>query len=517
VSLLIYQGITLSRLQVLSYEREPTYVGPDFYHTVHRLRVRGVYNPQVNAWALARGAGAPRFGPGPHPHPQAWGPGTDVALRHILLQPRGRLVYAVAGLAVLVSPATAGGDMIAQADQLNGALAALETAAGQLPPSGPPTIPAEDLNLLFGAPDATDAQNGPIPLACDVVRVSGAKTFLVDFAIETYVNEASLYVTPTPLVSHRWSAAEAIDQDYYSTRTIQGVAHFRTDRMINLGAMADDFRAALFHPLPGGGWKRIHVDVQAAEDGSALAYSLVDRQLALSIIPAGVTRIEAWQTVRSGKFTPGGAGEGALDFVSGLLGSSQSDKPKVDVTAGDVKNFVGVLPQTEIIIVARVWGRADVYRKTLEHVGLQVVFGRLELAAMNFLARTWSAGSMEITHDLAGSFVEVQARKVTALSSASYAHTGDFDTFGMPNPGVYFPLDNDDTPGVFTASHAEVPPMGLPYGGNIHATGTRGTFLQRLATAALLAQDGSPTSPPQGAAVSQDRYPPPVPAGFPDA
>jgi hypothetical protein len=95
-----------------------------------------------------------------------FGPLTDLATKHRLMAPRQTLVYAVGNTPILVSPA------------IN-----------------------QD-----GFQSATDAHNGPVPLACDVTLISGTKTFLVDFAIETYMNESYLYATTPPIIlSHRWT------------------------------------------------------------------------------------------------------------------------------------------------------------------------------------------------------------------------------------------------------------------------------------------------------------------------
>jgi hypothetical protein len=70
---------------------------------------------------------------------------------------------------------------------------------------------------------------------------------------------------------------------------------------------------------------------------------------------------------------------------------------------------------------------------------------------------------------------------------------------------------NDDTTGILTTNHAMVTPLGLPNRPGPSGVGTRGTFVERLATAALLAQDAVPVNPPaifpSGAAVI-DRSPP---------
>src|SRR5678816_2661214 len=66
-----------------------------------------------------------------------------------------------------------------------------------------------------------DANNGPIVEACNVERVLGDKQFLVRLRITTCINECDRNVTAAanpdytninPVVSHRWSRREDVDQ-----------------------------------------------------------------------------------------------------------------------------------------------------------------------------------------------------------------------------------------------------------------------------------------------------------------
>jgi len=494
MSTLFYNGIGLLRCQELSYEREPVWQGPDYLWTTHRLRVRGIYNPEVNAYSFG-GAnpppqqvpavqlnsfvpvtipviGANRFRsisnagiPGnpvvaasPSMTRGVFGPITDMAVKHKLMQAGNVLSYSVGATPILVSPSV----------NANGSSA------------------------------VSDAHNGPFPLACDVVKISGTKTFLVDYAIETYMNEAYLYKsTPCVLLSHRWKVTEDIDQDYFSTRRIEGRAQFRADRLIFLGAMPDDFRMALFHPLPGNGWKRTAVTVHVGEDGTSLEYALTDKQLALSIISDEVTRIEAWQEASANNLSieglVGGALKAAMDFFTFGGGSRESD-----ITAGESAAKAGfslvssIVPQTQIVVVCRVWGFSDSPRKELEDVAITCVLARFD-SMVNVVANYAASTEIVVRHDLAGSFVEARAIKKTSLASAPYAGLAAWSN--VPNVGQYFP-DDDNTKGVLTENHSAVTPLGLPNRINSRGAGTRGTFIERLVTAALLAQDATPVNPP---------------------
>jgi hypothetical protein len=544
MSTVIYNGVSLLRCQELEFIRTPQWQGPDYLWTTYRLRVRGIYNPQVNAFDFSESAsptgtaleyqfpfdvlatskvtvprtssvnGAARLtnmtvsqavaDPPPIAVPVSPltpprmartvnAPKTDLAIRHKLLQARAYLVYAVGNTPILVSPTI----------NASSGTAAVGSIAGNPPGTG------------LAAP--VDAYVGPTPLAADVVAISGTKSFLVDFTIETALNEAYLYANPNSvLLSHRWQASEDVDQDYYSMRIIRGQAQFRSDRLAFLGAMPDDFRVALFHPLPGPGWKRTAVNVTPDPDGTSLTYTLVDKQLALSIIPAGVTRIEAWQTMSGNSFAleslAKGLAKGAMDFFSFGGASRESDISLGTRFAKAGFGLIGsLIPLTQIEVTAKVWGRSDILRNILQNVAIGIVLNRTALA-LDPNAIVTGSSELDVTHDLAGSLVIARGSLVTALTTAPYKF-GMASATGYPGVGIYFPDDNDNTLPYLTERHANVTPLGLPLrpipGPN--ATGTRGTFISRLATAALLAQDATPINPPvimpsNGAVL--DRLPP---------
>lgn len=519
-------GVLLTRVQMLSYEREPMWNGPDYLGTVHRLRVRGIYNPQVNAYDFFGGA---PFASVPQPNmqaaatasatgvmrdhgvianinnapaefqsvqttnspgeaPGAAGVTTDVAVKHWMMQPRRQLVYMVGEIPALVSPSLNSDGTAAQCDMYN----------------------------------------GPLPLSCDVVQISGTKTFLVDFAVETYLNEAYFYVDkPSVLLSHRWSQRQDIDQDYYSTIVTTGIAHFRTDRLLFLGAVPDDFRSYLFFPKVQG-MKRT-CNVEASEDGSMLRYTIVDRELALSIIPNGVTRVECFhsaggrgmdleKTISSlggvptkfGQiFQPGGRfgkGEGTKLISSVFLHSLYS--------AIRSMGSIDFLPRLHVSCTARVWGRQTTLRKTLENVAVNLVLTRLAMSVSQFALFT-SGAELNVTHDVAGTFVECVGSLTTMFNQTSQAILnlvqapldtqiliGNFAQFfrtgNMPQVQNCFP-DFDATPFLLDLG-PDGDGMDLPSGAvtlnNRVPVTSRGTYLQRIAAAALLSPNQIPAAPP---------------------
>ncbi len=484
-------SIVLTRCNILNYQREPIFHGPDYIYTRHALRIRALFNPGVNAWALSpqftsyaapsaiiQGMGynvsivqrdtgpvtlvARTMGnnnvPGatlPYESAGSVAPVTDVAIRHWLSRPRQQIVLIVGGVPLLVSP--------------------------NLVSNNNATRPGMDV------------KGGPFLTANDVAHISGGKSFLVDLSIETFINEFGIFgVSPNLLLSHRWSVSEDIDQDYYSVRMIRGQAHFRRDRLNFLGSAADEFRSYLVHPLPGPGWKRVAAHFEPADDDTSFSYTLIDKELALSVVQAGVTRIEASQRVDvdsgdkwlAGKLILRGAAEVAVAVGAGI-------------GARDIFNgALRLIPKGHLTINVQVWGRSDVNRKLLEDTAIKLIDVRLtraqRAAALPDEVLDTGKTNLSLTHKLNGTYVEAVCTREYPLPPVGLKDLGLI----FPNARDYFPLD-DETDGVLTIFHGNVPESqrGLPYYPNSNGTGSRGTTLMKLATSALLTADATPTYP----------------------
>ncbi len=499
-------GVLLTRLECLGYDREPMYNGPDYLCTIHRLRVRGIYNPEVNAYdfpngdipgaaipaaalrptsVIATGRGNTRDSPlagilaltgnpgGTSAIPPAQARGsmastTDRAIRHYLMQPRKRLVYAIGPSPLLVSPG----------------LNADGTAAQR------------------------DVYNGPMPLACDVVCVSGTKSFQVDYAIETYVNEALLYRNPNSVIlSHRWKRSEDIDQDMYSTITTEGAAVFRTDRLAFLGRSADDFRIALFHPVAPGFARRAW-RIEVTEDGSQLRYVLMDKKMHLRVAAPGVTRIEAFATAEI-------VGTKPMAQIAAAMGGLSKG-----VNVGSAMSMIGsFIPMLNIQITVRVWGNDRTERKQLEAVAIKFIQTRLGRMMVDLKGdeigdaatrRALAGSTMSVTHDLNGTFVEVVLECATSgPNQAIVAFQGDGPLAAdvkFPDSGLLFPSNwtdgspGDATPGVLVfdvamANDLYNDPVGAVDAISKNRLGTRAGMLLSLSAAALLGQDATPQFP----------------------
>jgi len=135
--------------------------------------------------------------------------------------------------------------------------------------------------------NSRDENNGPKPIRFDVIKLDGGKTFIVEWEVETWINECDAkYVFPSsgirkpkadPVLSNRWEMKENIGTDYLSTRTITGVL-VMSGIMNSPNVSPDSFRNVIFPPLPDG-WKRESIDVTVAKDNLRLTYTVIDKQL----------------------------------------------------------------------------------------------------------------------------------------------------------------------------------------------------------------------------------------------
>lgn len=429
MSTLTYAGIPLGDLRVLDYRADvltegegKTYLG-----TRYTLSVRGTYNPRTVAWTQSL-----------HNPPVAvvgtLAPTTEVALRHVLSQPRQALVYQVGSQEVLRSP-----------------------------PYVDPVAPVE----TFGG----DIENGPWPVVRRIDTRHGAvKTFVVDFTVTTTLNECNrFYESPSALLSHRWQETHTLDQDYFETRVIQGRAIFRADRLRWLDAQADDYRAWLLNACPID-FKRAQLEVRQSDDGRILEYQITDRMRPLNISrhgwAANVTRIEAYEIQTVGQ---AGLEDTALNTAGIFVGGLDSFMDIVSVARK-------ALPTTTVTVVVRVWGNRYSNRQQLAWAAITVAKARKELTAAWKIATSVDG---QMTYDLAGKFVELRCK----MSRGPFTST--FGGFWNIPPAPA----NDSSAPILKAGHEAN--RGPPNDG-----GSRGDYLKHMVPAALQAPCQVPARPP---------------------
>ena len=249
---LTYNGVPLDILRP-SVERTHIYSedGTTYLYTRWVFDGDFAYNPQAvcfNAFAL--------------PDTKLLPVVSDNNIRDILRQSRQRLTFSVGGTILLQTP--------------------------------------RNSNAVDGnnnpIPEQTDAKNGPLVERCNIRHIMGVKTMMVDFRVVAHVNECApgtSTVRRSPLLSHRWTQTETIDDDYYSVVVTEGTCVFRSDELMSLGPFPandpavsttlpwprfpDQFRADLFHPIPNY-FKRSPIQVTPHSDGVTYSYRFTDTQ-----------------------------------------------------------------------------------------------------------------------------------------------------------------------------------------------------------------------------------------------
>lgn len=165
----------------------------------------------------------------------------------------------------------------------------IETMAGEAVP-GPSLTPMQLVSPDPASSSVCDCKNGPFPLVTSINQVYGDdKTFLVSFAIQTFVNEyiKNGLVTTSALLSNRFSQTATTDDRGYTTITTVGKAIFRTD-WLNTGTTTttpDVLRAELMLKIPLG-FVRENIQVTGLPDGTGIGYKFDDRQVEINF-PGG--------------------------------------------------------------------------------------------------------------------------------------------------------------------------------------------------------------------------------------
>lgn len=163
----------------------------------------------------------------------------------------------------------------------------------------PPSETSAELSVESPLTDRRcDCKNGPLPKLLNITEALGdANTFVVVWAVETYINEAGdNNANPWgALLSNRWSQSHTVDEDSFTTVTTEGQATFRTDLLYAApGESPDAGRATLFMPIPQG-FTRVIDYCTGLPDVTGVAYGYTDTQVKSNFVAgpyAHAARIE---------------------------------------------------------------------------------------------------------------------------------------------------------------------------------------------------------------------------------
>ncbi len=123
-----------------------------------------------------------------------------------------------------------------------------------------------------------DANNGPIPIACNVRQITPGN-WQVAWRVRTEVIECGeLSSSTSPIVSNRWSQVQSTGPDHRTSIVTRGVTVFRTDQLANVGQNADYYRGQCVPGVPLN-FQRQSIQVIVNSAGNTLTWEVHDQEL----------------------------------------------------------------------------------------------------------------------------------------------------------------------------------------------------------------------------------------------
>jgi hypothetical protein len=377
---------------------------------------------------------------------------------------------------------------------------------------------------------SVDSSNGPTPLFCNVIKGPGGRSFIVDYGIETCLRECNLETStyPSIFLSHRWEMRHEIDDDFFTSRVIEGHVIFDTARLAQGMVNPDDYRGSLFHPVPND-FQRTSISVRVNEDNTAADYMLVDEELEMNIgkdaKAFGVTKIEASHSASLSTPGPTRVGVGIIDaaikIVSGVVTGiaaggalAQRAVPKgkgvraqfarrqlpQQIRAGQIRGGIvgglqgtwsgaerlaGLLPMMKHTVVARVWGRPDSFKQLLESVAIGICGSRME--AMFNLQGIFVMGlESTMEWDLAGRYVEASLSGIGVAVSAAELRDPGKGRQNWPLMPQKQPVDGGIGSILTTDSVANPGLLFADGGATVNGNGSRSKYLEHIVVQGLV-------------------------------
>ena len=137
-----------------------------------------------------------------------------------------------------------------------------------------------------GTSNVCDVDNGPKPVSCTLAAIVGNKVFRLEFAIECcYPESPAAGLALGSVINNRWSVAEAMDDNFFTTRTIHGRMRLTQPYQNSQGARV------VVVPALEPGFRRERFDFTVSETNLECEYSIVDRQIYVAA-PWPATKLE---------------------------------------------------------------------------------------------------------------------------------------------------------------------------------------------------------------------------------
>jgi hypothetical protein len=135
-----------------------------------------------------------------------------------------------------------------------------------------------------------DISNGPHPQTVQLQQIAGRNLFRVSFAISCEKLECQNNNQPLPFIlNNRWSVSEALDSNFFTTRTISGTMRLSVGGLAWVGEASggkksiqgitpEVFRPVVVPPLEKG-FRREQFEFSVSKDGLSADYTVLDRQV----------------------------------------------------------------------------------------------------------------------------------------------------------------------------------------------------------------------------------------------
>lgn len=319
-----YNGINLKVVQMVEWLRTSVYSEDNtaYLWTDHKVTVKAIYDGgQTNTYVAKKIANPNKIVIGINPN--NFSPvSTDIAIRHKLSEPRGKLLI-------------------------------WESSALDI-------VPEEMIMECPLGAAKTDLNNGPHPLLHAIEEVRGSRTFVVTFSVafsanENYAapvdNQANSLNGSSPLImANTWTSSLSYDENYNAVRMIKGEAVLRADLLKLYNLTADSFREKII-PAPGRNVKRFIDELTLHSDGHTYSYTVRDVQQAMEYIdvPADQSgnylynRDRRHVTSISGYVKRTAAQSGGRDVLKNALTTMRTALQGVSNVAGAVISAAGAV------------------------------------------------------------------------------------------------------------------------------------------------------------------------------
>lgn len=124
-----------------------------------------------------------------------------------------------------------------------------------------------------------DVENGPKPKVIAISEIVANKIYKVAFSIEISLLFCNISRSTPFVLNNRWSIAESMDDNFFTTRTIHGRLRLAASAATDGTTVPGHAVKYLVVPPLEDGFKRQSIDYVASENQLECEYTIVDRQI----------------------------------------------------------------------------------------------------------------------------------------------------------------------------------------------------------------------------------------------